>query len=110
MTQMIWDFSVQQMKSIIAQLAERVIGADALTKAVDTCLTIIADGTAERYENTLRDIRERLYALETLARKARPPQPQPPPNYNIGSPSEAAADAAEQSQSERRDTLTEDYL
>ena len=87
----------QQTHRVIVQLVERANVANAPTRAVDTRLTTIADGVAERYENTLRDIGEGSSALETLACNASPPQA--PPNYSIGSqvvsPGGAAADAAE---------------
>ena len=46
------------------QLVERVNGVDNDAKAIDLRRMAIADGVAERYENTLRDISQRLYALE----------------------------------------------
>ena len=43
----------QQAQSVITQLVARVNSVNALTRAVDHRCSTIADGVAERYENTL---------------------------------------------------------
>ena len=90
----------QQTQTVITQLVQRVNQIDDFAKAIDLRLTTIADGVAGRYEGTMRDMSQRLFALEGSARTARPqpqpsPQPQPqqgpPSNYDTGSPSAEAA-------------------
>ena len=84
----------QQTQTVITQLVQRVNQIDDFAKDIDLRLTTIADGVAGRYEGTIRDISQRLFALEWLARAARqqpqptpqPPPPQGPPSYDIGSP------------------------